>query len=328
MKTITVENLSIGYDKIILKNINFAIEAGEVVSLIGKNGAGKSTLIKTILGLLPSKGGQIRIRGENIEKYSPIALAKEASVVLTNQEVNPMLSVLEVLYLGRTPYKKVFSSLNKKDREKINQTIQLLEIENLKNKRMGELSDGQKQRVMIGRALAQDTHLIVLDEPTTHLDLSGKFAIFQLLKRLAQITKKTILLSTHQIDLALPYSDKILFIKDDQLIEDSPEAIGWKHRIFQYFSSEYMVFDYDLGKFVSIRRGLKKVKLTGEGPLLYWVRHALHRNAIDIEEEAPIWVKVSEDTISIHIEDYVEHTNDIEYLINYIKLIQTDASKF
>ncbi|APD05786.1 hemin import ATP-binding protein HmuV [Flavobacteriaceae bacterium UJ101] len=326
MRAITVKNLSIGYDKTILKNINFSIEEGEVVSLIGKNGVGKSTLIKTILGLIPSKGGVIKIGGENIKKYNSVELAREVSVVLTNQEVNPILSVVEVLGLGRTPYKNIFSRLNVKDWEKINQTIQLLEIEDLKEKRIGELSDGQKQRVMIGRALVQDTGLIILDEPTTHLDLSGKFTIFQLLRRLAQITNKTILLSTHQIDLALPHSDKILFIKGNQLIEDTPEEIGWKHQIFQYFSNEQMRFDYTLGKFTSVRRGIRHVQLEGEGALLYWVRHALYRNAIDIKENAPILVKVLGDVISVHVNGVIEYVDNFENLINYIKLIQVEGS--
>ncbi len=321
MRAITVKDLAIGYEKVLLQNINFTIEEGEVVSLLGKNGVGKSTLIKTILGLIPSKKGEIRIGGENIKKYSPLEMAQEVSVVLTHQEINPMLSVLEILSLGRTPYKTIFSRLNVKDWEKINQTIQLLELENLKDRRIGELSDGQKQRVMIGRALVQDTHLIILDEPTTHLDLSGKFAVFQLLRRLAQITKKTILLSTHQIDLALSHSDKVLFIKDDILLEDFPENIGWKHQIYSYFSNDKMNFDYELGKFTTIRRGIREVRLVGEGALLYWTRHALYRNAIDIKDDASITVNVSRDILSVQVRDAVEYIDDFENLINYIKLI-------
>lgn len=322
MRAITVEKLAIGYESTLLQDINFTIEEGEVVSLLGKNGIGKSTLIKTILGLVPSKKGEIRIGGENIKKYTPVEMAREVSVVLTHQEVNPMLSVLEVLSLGRTPYKAIFSRLNIKDWEKINQTIQLLEIEDLKDRRIGELSDGQKQRVMIGRALVQDTNLIVLDEPTTHLDLSSKFTIFQLLRRLAQITKKTILLSTHQIDLALSHSDKVLFMKEAILIEDSPENIGWKHQIYSYFSNDKMQFDYELGKFSTIRRGIREVQLKGEGSLLYWTRHALYRNAIDIKSQAPITVNASGDVLSIEIRGEVEYVNDFQNLINCIKLIQ------
>ncbi len=321
MRAITVKDLAIGYEKVLLQNINFTIEEGEVVSLLGKNGVGKSTLIKTILGLIPSKKGEIRIGGENIKKYSPVEMAQEVSVVLTHQEITSMLSVLEVLSLGRTPYKTIFSRLNVRDWEKINQTIQLLELENLKDRRIGELSDGQKQRVMIGRALVQDTNLIILDEPTTHLDFSGKFAVFQLLRRLVQITKKTILLSTHQIDLALSHSDKVLFIKDDILLEDFPENIGWKHQIYSYFSNDKMNFDYELGKFTAVRRGIREVKLVGEGALLYWTRHALHRNAIDIKDDASITVNVSRDILSVQVRDAVEYIDDFESLINYIKLI-------
>ncbi|MFV0237075.1 MAG: ABC transporter ATP-binding protein [Flavobacteriales bacterium] len=319
MKSLIVKNLSIGYDKVILKNIYFTIEEGKVVSLIGKNGTGKSTLIKTILGLIPSKEGMIKIGGENIKKYNSIKLAQEVSVVLTNQEVNPMLSVLEVLSLGRTPYKNIFSGLSQKEREQIDQIIQLLKIEDLKEKKIGALSDGQKQRVMIGRALVQDTRLIILDEPTTHLDLSARFAIFQLLRKLAKETNKTILLSTHQIDLALPHSDKILFIKEDQLIEGSPEEIGWNHQVFQYFSNDQIKFDYILGKFISIEKGIKQVKLEGEGALLYWVRHALYRNTIDVRESAPILIKVEGDVISVHINGKIEYVENIEKLLNYIK---------
>ncbi len=322
MKSINVSGLSIGYENTILSDINFSVNQGEIVSLIGKNGSGKSTLIKTIIGLISSKKGDVLIESNELKKYSHTQLAKQISVVLTDQNINPILTVYELLSLGRTPYKNMFSLLNSEDKIKIDETVKLLEIDDLLSKRIGELSDGQKQKVMIGRALVQDTSVIVLDEPTSHLDLSGKFAIFQFLRKLAQITNKAILLSTHQIDLALQHSDKILFIKDNKLIEGNPEEIGWKYDLYDYFSNDDMLYNYSMGKFATKRKGIKQVQLEGEGALLYWTRHALYRAAIDVVEKSPIRVKVYKDIISLNIngeEQYVDNIESLTYIIKIIK---------
>ena len=323
MRVANVENLSIGYNQVIVNDINFSIRTGELVSIVGKNGAGKSTLIKTLTGAIPPISGTVFLHDEPIQKFNPQELAQKVSVVFTNQEVNPMITVQEVLALGRGPYKNIFMTINSSDREKISHTINLLQIAPLVSKRMGELSDGQKQRVMIARALIQDTDLIILDEPTAHLDLSGKFSIFHLLKRLCMIAKKAIVVSTHEIDLALQHSDKMFFIKDNELIDATPEEIGFNYHLFEHFATSDIKFDYNLGKFVTNRKGIRQVKLVGSGELKYWVKHALVRNAIDIVDESHIEVHIDGDVLSVHVnKNHVEYVEDLTTMANYILSIK------
>ena len=176
-------------------------------------------------------------------KLSAEELAKTISVVLTEQPISKNLSVSELIALGRQPYTNWIGSLSKDDRDKIQNSIELVNIEDLKNKRCFELSDGQLQKVLIARALAQDTPFIILDEPTTHLDMYHQAYVLKLLKKLTQETNKSILFATHEINLALQLCDKIIIMEKNKVSVGSPKELIEKSAFSNIFPSDLIYFD-------------------------------------------------------------------------------------
>ncbi len=252
---LTTKNLSIGYkskskDNVIAKNINLKLEAGKLIALIGENGIGKSTLLRTLSGLKKPLSGDVYLNNKNLKEYRPLDLAQNLSLVLTEKLPTSNLTVFELIALGRHPYTNWIGKLNPEDLEKVNEAISLTQIEHLSDKKYYEISDGQFQNVLIARALAQDTPLIILDEPSTHLDLFHKVSLFKLLKKLAAESNKCILFSTHDIDLAIQLSDEIIVMKEDFLIQDQPCNLISKGVFDTLFKDESIKFDSEKGKFV------------------------------------------------------------------------------
>jgi len=249
------ENASIGYshkkqNTVIASNINVALEKGKLVAVIGANGIGKSTLLRTLTGIQKPLSGKILLHQEPISGYNSLALAKEMSVVLTEKLPPSNLSVFELVALGRQPYTNWMGKLSSDDETKIDEAIALAQIRHLVDKKYYEISDGQLQKVLIARALAQDTPLIILDEPTTHLDLLHKVSLFKLLKKLTVDTGKCILFSTHDIDLAIQLSDEMLVMTAGKVIQDSPSELIAKGVFDTLFSDENLFFDNSKGKFI------------------------------------------------------------------------------
>jgi len=245
---ISANNLSIGYrnksgDACIASDINLEIDEGELVGLIGVNGVGKSTLLRSLSGVQPFLKGEVSILNKNLHKLSSEDLAKTISVVLTEQPISKNLSVSELIALGRQPYTNWIGSLSKEDRYKIQTAIELVNIEALKDKRCFELSDGQLQKVLIARALAQDTPFIILDEPTTHLDMYHQAYVLKLLKKLTTETNKSILFATHEINLALQLCDKIIIMENNKVIAGSPKELIEKNAFSKIFPSDLIYFD-------------------------------------------------------------------------------------
>ncbi|WP_083932897.1 ABC transporter ATP-binding protein [Gillisia sp. CAL575] len=245
---ISANNLSIGYrnksgDTCIASAINLEIDEGELVGLIGVNGVGKSTLLRSLSGVQPYLKGEVSILNKNLHKLSSEDLAKTISVVLTEQPISKNLSVSELIALGRQPYTNWIGSLSKEDRYKIQTAIELVNIEALKDKRCFELSDGQLQKVLIARALAQDTPFIILDEPTTHLDMYHQAYVLKLLKKLTTETNKSILFATHEINLALQLCDKIIIMENDKVIAGTPKELIEKNSFSNIFPSDLIYFD-------------------------------------------------------------------------------------
>ncbi|HBY69797.1 MAG TPA: ABC transporter ATP-binding protein, partial [Flavobacteriaceae bacterium] len=213
--TIQAEDLTVGYFRkkeniIISDTINFSFSQGELIGLVGANGIGKSTLLRTLAGMQDKLSGKIYINEKLQDQYSTLQLANEVSVVLTEPPASKNLSVLELISLGRQPYTSWMGTLSEKDKVAVNNALQATETQELAHRKCFELSDGQLQRVAIARALAQDTPIIILDEPTTHLDLYHRAYILKLLKKLVSESNKTVLFSTHEIDLAIQLSDKMM----------------------------------------------------------------------------------------------------------------------
>jgi iron complex transport system ATP-binding protein len=255
-KTIlSTSNLSIGYQSkkeknIIAENLNLTFEEGKLISLVGANGIGKSTLLRTITGIQKPLAGTVTLKEKEIHLYDSLSLAQNLSLVLTEKLPPSNLTVFELIALGRQPYTNWLGKLSKEDLEKINQAIMLTRVEHLIDKRHHEISDGQLQIVLIARALAQDTPLIILDEPTTHLDLFHKVSVFKLLKKLSQETNKCILFSTHDIDLAIQLSDEMIVMTENMVEQDQPCNLITKGIFNSLFIDSSITFDGEKGKFV------------------------------------------------------------------------------
>lgn len=253
-----VSDLSVGYRKkkqttVIASHVNFDVHKGELVGLVGANGVGKSTLLRSLVGMQPSLSGSIVLNGTKISRLTSLQLATQLSVVLTESPASKNLSVQELVSLGRQPYTNWMGSLSQTDTDKITYALQITDTQKLAHKKCFELSDGQLQRAAIARALAQDTPLIVLDEPTTHLDLYHRAYVLKLLQQLTAETGKTILFSTHEIDLAIQLCDKMVVMKDMSTRCDTPCKLIEAGDFNALFPEDTIDFDTDTGRF-SVRK--------------------------------------------------------------------------
>lgn len=252
---LSTSNLSIGYKTknttiTITQNLNLNFQKGKLITLIGANGIGKSTLLRTLTGIQKPISGDIFLNNKSIESYDNQTLAQNLSVVLTEKLPPSNLTVYELVALGRQPYTNWIGKLSAIDIQKITEAIQLTNITHLSDKKHFEISDGQLQKVLVARALAQDTPLIILDEPTTHLDLLHKVSLFKLLKKLSKETGKCILFSTHDIDLAIQLSDEMVIMTNEIVMQDEPCNLITKGAFNTLFKDDNIVFDDQKGKFI------------------------------------------------------------------------------
>lgn len=223
-------NLSIGYgnDKIIFDGISFAAGEGDLIALLGVNGIGKSTLLRTISGLQKCVSGNVSVDGKNLETLSVQERAKLISIVLTEKIFVDNISVEEFITLGRAPYTNWLGKLSKEDADEINRVINVMKIEKLQRKLFNRISDGEKQKILIARALCQQTPVIILDEPTAFLDFKNKKDILELLSSVAKDMKKTVILSTHDIDAVLAYCNKCWLMTEQKIFEEVSRTAAFK----------------------------------------------------------------------------------------------------
>lgn len=244
---IEVKDLTIGYTKpyrkVLHEKLNFVIPTGQLISIIGGNGIGKTTLLRTLSKLEKPLNGKVFIQDSSLSDHSTLEIARKLSLVLTHPPASKSISVREFIALGRFPHTNWVGKLTSLDKEKINQAIKATDVFELLEYKCYQLSDGQYQRVAIARAIAQDTPIILLDEPTTHLDLYNRASILKLLKNLAQTHHKTILFSTHEIELALQLSDKVLLLHSKEVKLGSPKEIIDSGTLDTLFPKDSIYFD-------------------------------------------------------------------------------------
>ena len=216
---ISLSQLSVGYSLShpVISDINLELRSGQLACLIGENGIGKSTLLKTLTGFLPKLKGSLLLGNRDIESFSQRELARQVSIVLTQKPDVQNLTIEEIIGLGRSPYTGFFGRLRTEDRKVVDDAIATMGIENLRGRMIQTLSDGERQKVMIAKALAQETPIILLDEPTAFLDFPSKAETFQSLQRMAHERDKLILLSTHDLELAVRFADSLLEVKKGTL---------------------------------------------------------------------------------------------------------------
>ena len=220
---ISLSQLSVGYtlSHPVISDINLELRSGQLACLIGENGIGKSTLLKTLTGFLPKLKGSLLLGNRDIESFSQRELARQVSIVLTQKPDVQNLTIEEIIGLGRSPYTGFFGRLRAEDRKVVDDAIATMGIEKLRGRMIQTLSDGERQKVMIAKALAQETSIILLDEPTAFLDFPSKAETFQTLRRMAHERDKLILLSTHDLELAVRFADSLLEVREGRLKEVS-----------------------------------------------------------------------------------------------------------
>ena len=281
---ISAQDLCIGYrtgkkEKRVHEHLSFELHAGELTCLLGANGAGKSTLLRTLSASQPALEGDLLMMGKSLSDYSAKERSRTIGVVLTDKTFAGGLSVYELVALGRQPHTGFFGLLTKEDKRIVEEAMENVGIAHKAKSYTAELSDGERQKVMIAKALVQECPLILLDEPTAFLDVVSRIEIMHLLHRLAVEQQKAILLSTHDIEQALVLSDKLwLLSKEHGLQTGVTEDIILNHQMENLFDRKDIRFDYDHGVYYPLANGQKEIFVSSENPtLLHWTINALNR---------------------------------------------------
>ncbi len=249
MNTIKTDSLKVGYSKkIVVDNVSFTLNSGEILCVLGPNGCGKSTLIKSIIDQIKSLDGKISILGEDLHNLSPKEKAKKLSAVLTERPAPDLMTAYELVATGRYPHTNYLGNITKEDEKIIEESISLVNGEKLADKEITELSDGERQRIMIARAICQESDIMVLDEPTSYLDIRYKIELLDILKKLALEKNKTIILSLHEIELVSKIADHVMLIDEGHVFAfGSPATVINDANIQKVYNIEYGSYNSLLG---------------------------------------------------------------------------------
>ena len=321
-----IKDVDIGYIKSSNKNLvqselNLALNAGELICLIGPNGVGKSTLLKTLGRVIPKLAGEIKIFGQNLQELSQRDFAQNIGLVLTDNIEVSHIKAIDIISMGRYPYTGFLAKLKQADIEIVKSVAQEVGIQNLLYRYFNELSDGEKQKVMIAKVLAQKTPLMLLDEPTAFLDFPTKSSLLIMLRKLAREQNIGIILSTHDIELALKTADQIwLFPEHNNMVHGAPEDLVLNGDILKVFQNSDMTFDMHTGHFEKVIHAKSSISVKGEGPQEFWLKKALLRNDIE-NNEASNWKIEYHESYEIYYQKELKtKVTSIEEVLKYIKI--------
>jgi iron complex transport system ATP-binding protein len=287
---LSLESLKIGYvsgnnENVLLPPLTACANSGELIAVIGRNGIGKSTLLRTLTGLQLPLGGEIFYNARNIRDYSRMELAQKVGYISTEIVKVSNMRVYDLVALGRFPHTNWIGKIELIDHEIILDALKKTSMEAFGRKFVSELSDGERQKSMIARILAQDTSIMVMDEPTAFLDVAGKYDILHLMHLLSRNNGKTIIFSTHDLQMAISQSDKIWLMLDNKLIEGAPEDLMMAGAFDHLFDSSTVLFNSEDGTF-SFRSDAKgTIYIEGEGDKRYWTEKAVNRAGFTVSKE-------------------------------------------
>jgi iron complex transport system ATP-binding protein len=322
--SIELQQVGIGYAmgasdlRLLASALTFRIKGGEIIALVGPNGCGKSTLLRTLARMQTPLKGIITIGGRDIKNFTRLDFAKTLSFVSTEIVDIPHIRVYELVSLGRFPYTNWIGSFSATDKTAVKNAIELAGIGHLSNKMMHELSDGERQKTMIARALAQDTPIILLDEPTAFLDMPNRYELLRLLNQLAHQNDKTVLYSTHDLGIALHESDKLWLMTSGAITEGAPEDLIITKGFHKLFANSDITFDMNTAEFRLGRKYTGRIRVSGDPKLVIWTARALDRIGIK---------SVDEDTGSRYITAGYQHGSPV-WLLNYNEQLQEFISVY
>jgi iron complex transport system ATP-binding protein len=286
------KQLSIGYRQgpqstPVAEALDGSLRGGEFVCLLGPNGAGKSTLIRTLAGMQPPLDGEVILADKSLSTIAPRERARAVSVVLTEALPMGMMDAYSLVSLGRHPYSGWLGGLDVRDHERIEWALKAVGAGPLARRQVAELSDGERQKVFIARALAQEAKLMLLDEPTAYLDLPRRVELMSILRNLARREGLALLLSTHDLDLAIRFADRLwLLSAEGALIQGAPEALALDGQLADVFANENIDWDAGSGSFRTHPEPCLRVQLSGDGLERIWTERALERMGFGLTEEA------------------------------------------
>ena len=315
---IDIKNLTIGYKEQapLITNQNLQLSQGEFVALVGKNGSGKSSLLRTVANFQPLQKGQIFINNKKHEELSTPDFAKLVSVVLTDKVVMGYTTVFDVVAAGRFPYLGLYGNLKEEDKSVVSKSLELVGMGKYANKPFDNLSDGQQQKVILAKALAQETPYILLDEPMAFLDLPSKMELSHILHDLAKNQGKGILISTHDLDLAIHTCDTMWLLSQQQVMVGMPEDLALKGLLGEVFNTNKVSFNAKSGHFEFESKKEKQVKVINIESLdLFWLSKALHRNGYKVSSDALITITKKENYWKIQHADKLVIANNLKELI-------------
>jgi iron complex transport system ATP-binding protein len=292
--SLKIEHLTTGYSSVKKQNVilqqemNALLETGQLVCVLGPNGAGKSTLLKTLAGFLQPLSGEVYFGDNSLKTLDLKKLSRLVSVVLTDRFSDLYLTAFDVVRMGRFPFASFFGRMKKEDMVLINQTMDKLGVGSLKEKLFYNLSDGERQKVLIARALVQDTPVLLLDEPVAFIDSPGRIEIMELLLELAHKRRKAILMTTHDLETALHYADFLWLIhRNKPLLTGIPEDMVLQGKVDEYFQRPGLHFDLGKGRFSAESKLVGHsitISVKNGSPEVAWLKRALERNDFVVVE--------------------------------------------